>query len=380
MIADRTQASPPAYADKLMGQALELARERLGSVSPRPAVGAVLARGDRVVAAVSTEPGSGRHAERAAIEMAGDETRGSDLYVTLEPCAHYGDTPPCSTAIIEAGVSRVFAAVADPNPESGDGFGELAAAGISVHIGLSGHEATSIYQGFFKWVETRRPYVTAKWAMSLDGKIATSSGESRYISGEGSRQTVHRMRKESDAILVGIGTVLADDPLLTCRLHVGAEFQPLRVVLDGMARTPPDAAMLARSTPGNTLIVVGDQAPADRIDGLRQVGAEVLSSTKSTRISLADLFNELGNRGIVNIMAEGGGTVLGSLFDSGLVDRADVFIAPIVLGGSAAPGPVAGNGFAKLADAAKFEQFHSSPSGDDSHISAVLRKYGPSPS
>ncbi len=357
---------------------MELARERLGSVSPRPTVGAVLARGSRVVAAASTEPGSGLHAERAAIEIAGDEARGADLYVTLEPCAHYGKTPPCSKAIIDARVSRVFAAVADPNPESGDGFRELAEAGIDVQVGLLAEDATSIYQGFFKWIETGRPYVTAKWAMSLDGKIATSSGESKYISGEQSRHTVHRMRKEADAILVGIGTVLADDPLLTCRLPVGAEFQPLRIVLDGSARTPANAAMLARSTPGKTLIIVADRAPPDRIDGLRQAGAEVLALPNSIRISIADLLDELGKRGIVNLLAEGGGTVLGSLFESGLVDQVDVFVAPIILGGSTAPGPVAGNGLASLEDTGKFDRFSVSQSGDDSHISAVLRTYGPS--
>ena len=365
-------------ADRFMARALELARARLGSVSPRPAVGAALVKGDRIVAAASTEPGSGRHAERAAIEMAGDGARGSDLFVTLEPCAHYGNTPPCSRFIIDAGVSRVFAAVADPNPESGDGFGELAQAGIDVQVGMSAFEAAPIYQGFFKWIETRRPYVTAKWAMSLDGKIATRSGDSRYISGEQSRNAVHTMRKETDAILAGVGTVLADDPLLTCRLSsAGAEFQPLRVVLDSSARTPASARMLERSTPGETLIVVSEQAPADRIERLEHAGAEVLTFSGSKAISLSDLLDELGRRGVLNLLVEGGGAVFGSFFDSGLVDRVEAFVAPTVLGGAAAPGPVAGKGLASLADAGKFQRLGISQSGDDSHVSAVFRTYGP---
>ena len=364
--------------DRFMARALELARARLGSVSPRPAVGAVLVKGNRIVAAAGTEPGSGRHAERAAIEMAGGDARGCDLYVTLEPCTHYGNTPPCSRLIIDAGVSRVFAAIADPNPESGDGFGELNKAGIDLHVGISAAEAVPIYQGFFKWIETRRPYVTAKWAMSLDGKIATRSGDSRYISGEQSRKAVHAMRKETDAILVGVGTALADDPLLTCRLSsVGDEFQPLRVVLDSSARTPANARMLAASTPGKTLIAVSERAPVDRVERLRQAGAEVLALPGANGISLSDLLDELGRRGILNLLVEGGGAVLGSFFDVGLVDRVEAFVAPTVLGGAAAPGPVAGEGLASLAEAGEFQRLDISRSGADSHISVVFHTYGP---
>ena len=361
-----------------MSRALELARARLGSVSPRPAVGAVLVKGDRIVAAAGTEPGQGRHAERAAIEMAGDHAHGCDLFVTLEPCAHYGNTPPCSRLIIDAEIARVFAAVADPNPESGDGFGELAQAGIEVDVGISAASAAEIYQGFFKWIETRRPYVTAKWAMSLDGKIATRSGDSRYISGERSREMVHTMRKETDAILVGVGTALADDPLLTCRLpSVGDEFQPLRIVLDSSARTPANAGMLAASTPGKTLIAVSKRTSADRVEHLRQTGAEVATLPGANGISLSDLLDELGRRGILNLLVEGGGTVLGSFFDAGLVDRVETFVAPKVLGGAAAPGPVAGEGLASLAEAGKLQRVYISQSGADSHISAVFSTYGP---
>ncbi|MCY3802007.1 MAG: bifunctional diaminohydroxyphosphoribosylaminopyrimidine deaminase/5-amino-6-(5-phosphoribosylamino)uracil reductase RibD [Chloroflexi bacterium] len=364
--------------DRFMARALELAGARLGSVSPKPAVGAVLVKGDRIVAAAGTEPGSGRHAERAAIDTAGGDARGCDLFVTLEPCTHYGNTPPCSRLVIDAGIARVFAAVADPNPESGDGFGELAQAGIEVEVGISATEAVEIYQGFFKWIETRRPYVTAKWAMSLDGKIATRSGDSRYISGEQSRQAVHTMRKETDAILVGVGTALVDDPLLTCRLpSVGAEFQPLRVVLDSSARTPPNAGMLAASTPGKTLIAVSERAPADRVEHLRHTGAEVAILPGGNGISLSDLLDELGRRGILNLLVEGGGTVLGSFFDAGLVDRVETFVAPKVLGGAAAPGPVAGEGLASLAEAGEFQSVDISQSGTDSHIAAVIRTYGP---
>ncbi len=375
--ASRPNASVPDHALQLMARAREIARDRLGGVSPRPAVGAVVARESTVLGAAGTEAGNGRHAERAALDLAGDDARGADLYVTLEPCAHHGSTPPCADAIVEAGISRVYIGTRDPNPASGDGVASLEQSGVEVHEDVSSNEGSAINQGFFKWIATGRPYVTAKWAMSLDGKIATRSGDSKYISGSESRQITHRLRKETDAICVGIDTVIVDDPLLTCRLPVDDEFQPLRVVLDSAARMPPAATMLAEPSGAGVLVVASATAPDGSVEALRDSGAEVMLVPDSGPRDIGAVLDALGRRGILNLLVEGGGAVLGSFFDLRLVDRVEAFIAPIVLGGLEAPGPVGGVGSEMLADAFLLTDSATSISGDDIRFSGVLREYGP---
>ena len=233
-----------------MRRALALAEAQLGQVSPLPAVGAVVVGDGEIVGEGATAAPPGLHAERRALAAAGDATRGADLYVTLEPCAHQGATPPCTEAIIAAGIVRVFVAVRDPNPVATGGVEGLRGAGIEVEIGMGGDVAAEMHQGFFTWTERRRPYVTAKWAMSRDGRLAGTGGQRQRISGMESWRRVHGMRRRADAIMVGSGTVLADDPRLTCRLDGYAGKQPLRVVLDRRLRTPVSAAMLGAEVSG----------------------------------------------------------------------------------------------------------------------------------
>lgn len=338
----------------MMDLALELARSGLGRVAPNPAVGAVLVRDGQIVGRGVTQPPPGPHAEIVALKEAGELARGADLYVTLEPCAHHGRTPPCVDAIIAAGVRRVVAACGDPFPQvDGEGFARLRAAGIEVELGPGADEAVEMLGGFISRVQTGRPRTTAKYAMTLDGRIATRTGHSRWVSGPESRLDVHVHRDRCDAILVGVGTMLADDPQLTTRLPdrltgYGGPHHPLRVILDRRARTPATARMLGLDTPGETLIVAGSSADPDRVAMLRRCGAEVALLDDPTPLAALEL---LGERGINDLLIEGGGTVLGAFFDAGLVDRLTVYIAPSVAGGTGAPSPVGGIGVATMPQA-----------------------------
>lgn len=336
---------------ELMALALDQARIALGRVAPNPAVGAVLVRDGRVVGLGATQSPPGPHAEIVALRAAGDLAQGADLYVTLEPCSHHGRTPPCADAIIAAGVRRVVAATGDPHPlVDGGGFAKLRAAGVQVEVGLREDEALEIIGGFVTRVKIGRPRTTAKYAMTLDGKIATRTGHSRWVSGPESRQDVHIRRDHSDAILAGIGTLLADDPQLTTRLPddlagYGGPHHPLRVVLDSQARTPVTARMLASETPGDTIIFASEQAPPERVAALRGAGAEVVVFQQ---VSAGAVLQCLGERGINDLLIEGGGTVLGAFFDAGLVDRVCVYVAPTIVGGAGAASPVGGEGAATM--------------------------------
>ncbi|CAN5318120.1 bifunctional diaminohydroxyphosphoribosylaminopyrimidine deaminase/5-amino-6-(5-phosphoribosylamino)uracil reductase RibD [soil metagenome] len=353
---------------QLMTLALERARTALGRVAPNPAVGAVLVRDGQIIGLGATQPPPGPHAESVALRNAGELARGADLYVTLEPCSHHGRTPPCAGAIIAAGVRRVIAATGDPHPlVNGGGIAKLRAAGIQVEVGLRADEALEIIGGFVTRVKTSRPRTTAKYAMTLDGRIATHTGHSRWVSGPESRQDVHIRRDRSDAILIGIGTLLADDPQLTTRLPddltgYGGPHHPLRIVLDNQARMPVNARMLAPETPGHTVIFVAEQAPADRVDALRQAGAEVVQLEE---VNAETVLLCLGERGINDLLIEGGGTVLGAFFDAGLVDRVCIYIAPSIVGGTGAASPVGGEGVATMPASWKIVDRTATTLGDD---------------
>ena len=334
-------------------RALTLARQALGSTSPNPAVGAVIARDGVIVGEGYTLPPGQRHAEIGALEQAGDRAKGATLYTTLEPCCHYGRTPPCIDAIIAAGIRRVVAAAIDPNPQvAGQGIATLQAAGIEATISeIDG--VTELYEAFAKHIITGLPFVTAKFAMSLDGKIATYSGDSQWITGPLARERVQQLRRESDAIMVGINTLLADDPLLTARCESGQPrpIQPLRIVLDSHCRTPPAARLLKE--PGRTLIATSTDAPPDAAKRLQKAGAEVLTLPVDAAgmVAIDQLLAELGRRGIVSLMVEGGGVTLGTLFDTALVDKVYVFIALVIIGGRQAASPIAGHGVARMSEA-----------------------------
>jgi diaminohydroxyphosphoribosylaminopyrimidine deaminase/5-amino-6-(5-phosphoribosylamino)uracil reductase len=340
-----------------MEQALALARLALGQVSPNPAVGAVVVKDDVVVGQGYTQPPGSSHAEIVALAQAGEEARGSTMYVTLEPCCHYGRTPPCSRAIIAAGVGEVHMAMIDPNPlVSGRGREELESEGIKTFVGEHEMEAGDINEAYVKFITTGMPFVTVKFAMSLDGKIATSSGDSRWISSDEARQYAHTLRCASDAIMAGANTVLVDDPHLTIRCGSGrggtTRKQPLRVIVDGRGRTPLTARMFRE--PGETLVALGRQAEPGEKAAFARAGAELMevSATEGV-IDLEKLFRILAGRGITSVLVEGGGILIGSLFDSGLVDKVVTFIALIIIGGEKAKSAVAGKGVDKVVDSFK---------------------------
>lgn len=350
---------------QFMRMALALAGEGEGRVEPNPMVGAVIVKDGRVIGAGYHRRFGGPHAEVEALRSCRRSPRGATCYVTLEPCCHWGKTPPCTDALIAAGVRRVVAAVRDPFPAvRGGGFRTLRAAGVEVAVGLLRDDALRQNAPFFKLQRCGRPWVILKWAQSLDGRIATRSGDSKWISSPASRRAAHRLRGRVDAIIVGIGTVLADDPQLTCRLGPRLRVAT-RVVLDASARTPTTAALVrsARRTP--TLIAVGTTAPASRVRRLERAGCEVLGVAGSTDlVALPMLLDELGRRRMTNVLVEGGSAVLGAFVDAGLADEAIVFVAPRIVGGAAAPGALGGAGAVDMAHLPRIggvERFESGP-------------------
>ncbi len=347
-----------------MRRALSLARRALGSSSPNPAVGAVIVNDGAVVGEGWTEPPGGRHAEVVALKQAGDAARGGILYVTLEPCNHHGRTPPCVDAILDAGISEAHIAIADPNPSvTGGGAARLRGAGVQVAIGERQREASTLLEAYLKWVETGRPFVTAKFAMSLDGKIATRSGDSKWITGDRARWHVHELRAVSDAVMVGINTVLADDPLLTARGRRGKplERQPLRVVVDSRGRLPDGARMLGQ--PGPVLV-------ATVTDRESFANAEVATLRSANGgVDLDGLLEHLGGqREVTSVLVEGGKTLLGTLFDLGLVDKVVAFVAPTIIGGDEAPTAVGGRGVDTMSDVLKLERTRVRRLGRDTAI------------
>ncbi len=340
-----------------MQRALELARQALGTASPNPSVGAVLVRDGSIVGEGVTQPSGGPHAEAVAIAQAGERARGAALYVTLEPCNIHGRTPPCVPAIVEAGVAEVHAATLDPNPRiDGRGAADLEAAGVRVSVGEEAAAAQRLMECHFRWITTGTPFVTAKYAMSLDGKIATAAGDSRWISGAASRRRAHWMRATSDAIMAGVGTAARDDPQLTARDEEDRPLgrQPLRVVVDSRGRLPSDARLLR--SPGRTLVAVAD-APPEREAALRDAGAEVVAfSGGDGRVDLRALLAHLGGREVTGLLVEGGGTLLASLFRERLVDKVCAFVAPVLVGGRDAPTPWDGDGAATIAEALRLER------------------------
>ena len=352
-----------------MQRALALARQALGNTSPNPAVGAVIVRDGVIVGEGHTQPAGGWHAEVMALKQAGEAARGATMYVSLEPCCHYGRTPPCSQAIIAAGIAEVHLAAIDPNPlVSGRGKAELEAAGIKTHAGEHEEEALELNEAYCKFITTRLPFVVAKFAMSLDGKIATKTGDSQWITGEEARRYARSLRRTADAIMVGIKTILCDDPQLTAREDADANVsdgrQPLRVVVDSNGRTPPSARIF--QMPGKTLIAATASIEPARERELREAGAEVLRlPAKRGRVDLLELLKALGQREITSVVVEGGGTLLGSLFDQKLVDRVYAFVAPVIIGGSGAVTAVEGRGVSKMTEALRLRRPKVERLGDD---------------
>lgn len=326
----------PAVDVQYMQQALELARGGLGFVSPNPLVGCVLVKDGAVVGRGYHQRFGGPHAEVHALHEAGPQARGAVLYVNLEPCSHMGKTPPCADAVIQAGISRVVVALRDPNPlVAGTGLARLAAAGIVVTVGVCEAAAYKLNEAFIKFITTRRPFVTLKSAITLDGKIATRTGASRWITGELARQEGHRLRHAADAILVGIGTVLQDDPQLTTRLPDQQGANPLRVIVDSTLRVPRQAQVTDVTSDRCTLIVTTARAPVAYSEALRARGVEVvyLPAYDDGRVDLEALLRYLGERGVASVLVEGGATLSATLLRRRLIDKVLLFVAPKIIGG-----------------------------------------------
>jgi diaminohydroxyphosphoribosylaminopyrimidine deaminase/5-amino-6-(5-phosphoribosylamino)uracil reductase len=352
-------------ATDFMSRALALAWTAPEPTSPNPTVGAVAVADGEIIGEGVTEPPPGRHAEIVALEQAGERARGATLYVTLEPCRHFGRTPPCTDAIKAVGIAEVHYSVADPGEKSGGGHAVLEGAGVRVTVGEGEAEARRINEAFFKHRETGLPFVIAKFAASLDGRIAAASGDSRWVSGEEAREWSHRLRTRIDAIICGSETIIIDDPLLTARpAGCDAARQPLRVIADSRGRVPPMARVFTGAA--LTLVATTEAAPSAWRASLQAVGAEIIAlPTDGERVDLLALLQELARRDVVTALIEGGGVLLGGFFDRGLVDKVHAVIAPIIVGAADAPGAIAGRGAYRMADALRMRDITVERLGED---------------
>jgi diaminohydroxyphosphoribosylaminopyrimidine deaminase/5-amino-6-(5-phosphoribosylamino)uracil reductase len=354
-----------------MRLALAEAEKGRGAVEPNPMVGAVVVRDGGAVGVGHHGQFGGPHAEVFALARAGESARGATLYVSLEPCCHHGKTPPCTDQILAAGIARVVAAMRDPFPRvAGGGVAALEAAGVDVEVGCEADAARELNAPYLKRLTTGRPFVIAKWAMTLDGKTAVASGDSRWISSEESRRRVHDLRGRMDAILVGIGTVEADDPRLTARPP--GPRRPMRVVLDGAARLSLESLLVRTAREVPVLVAVSVEAPADRRERLEAAGCEVVVVPGGRPVPIGPLLDELGRRGLTNVLVEGGGRVLGAFLDEGHVDAVEVFVAPILEGGDHARTAIRGAGRELMKDAGRLRSVAIERVGDDVHIRGRL--------
>ncbi|EAX48596.1 riboflavin biosynthesis protein RibD [Thermosinus carboxydivorans Nor1] len=360
--------------ESYMRRALALARRAEGQTSPNPMVGAVIVKDGTIVGEGWHHRAGTPHAEIHAINQAGDLAKDATLYVTLEPCSHYGRTGPCVQAIVQAGITRVVAAMTDPNPlVAGQGFKFLRENGVEVIEGVLATEAAQLNEVFIKWITTKMPFGILKTAMSLDGKIATYTGHSRWITGLPARTRVHEWRSKYDAILVGVGTVVADNPELTARLIPNGK-NPLRIVADSLARTPLNAKIVTDGK-APTIIAVTPEAPSDRIAALKASGAEVIQVARGPDgIDLRSLFAYLGSRSVTSVMIEGGGALGASALAANVVDKVYWFIAPKIIGGRSAPGPIGGMGAEYLEQAVELENTAIECVGEDFLVTAYIKK------
>lgn len=346
-----------------MRRALMLARRGEGRVSPNPMVGCVIVKEGRVIGEGWHEKCGGPHAERAALAACAESPQGGTLYVTLEPCCHWGRTPPCTDAIMENRLARVVVGCLDANPlVAGNGVQTLRTAGVAVATGVLEADCKKLNEVFFHFIQNQTPFVTLKYAMTLDGKLAAHTGDSKWVTGETARAHVHRTRNRLSAIMVGLGTVLQDDPLLTCRMEGGRD--PVRIVCDSRLRIPPDCR-LVRSARVSPLLIAAAERNA-RAEALERAGAEILlCNAVNGRVDLADLMRRLGARKIDSVLLEGGAALHFAALEAGIVHKVQAYIAPKLIGGAGAKSPVGGQGFAKMADALPLRHMTVIPLGED---------------
>jgi diaminohydroxyphosphoribosylaminopyrimidine deaminase / 5-amino-6-(5-phosphoribosylamino)uracil reductase len=366
---EKKEANMVRSDEQYMRMALEIAKAGIGQTSPNPVVGAVVVKDGEVVGLGAHLKAGEPHAEVHAVRMAGEKAKGATVYVTLEPCSHYGKTPPCADLLIETGVRRVVIATTDPNPlVAGKGIEKLQKAGIEVQLGVLKEEADELNRVFFHYIATKTPFVTLKYASSLDGKIATSTGESKWITSEAAREDVHRYRALHDAILVGVNTVIADNPSLTVRLVEGGK-NPIRIVLDTHLRTPLDANVI-RDGAAETWIVVGSEASEKKKRQYEKEYVKVISMDKPY-IDIKELLRVLGGKRITSLFVEGGSHVHDSFIRAGAVNEIVAYFAPKIIGGKQAPTPIGGVGFANMAEVMELQIRQVERIGPDIKIVAI---------
>lgn len=358
-----------------MRRAIELAQKGEGYTKPNPLVGAVIVKDNKIIGEGYHQLYGGPHAEVNAFRNALEDVKGGKMYVTLEPCSHYGKTPPCALAIVENGIEEVVIGMKDPNPlVAGRGISILEEAGIKVTCGVLEEEVRELNEIFIKYITTKLPFVIMKTAMTLDGKIAAYTGDSKWITNELSRQYVHKIRNKVSAIMVGIGTVLADDPMLTTRLEDKEGADPIRVIVDSSGRIPLEAKVLNIDSEAKTIIAVTEKASKEKIKMIEDKGAEVLIiPEKNNKVDLKYLMKKLGERDIDSILLEGGSTLNYSVLDEGIVDKVISFIAPKIIGGEKAKTPVGGEGREYMRDAIALKNIKVSTFGEDVVIEGRIK-------
>ena len=363
--------------EKLMREALRLAKKGMGRTSPNPVVGAVIVRDGKIIASGYHKRAGDNHAEVEALAKMRGRAREDDvLYVTLEPCNHHGSTPPCTQAILKKGLKKVVMGMGDPNPEvTGGGCEFLAQKGVEVKSGILESECRKLNESFTKFVLTGRPYVVAKSAMTLDGWVATSSGHSQWVTNEMSRQFVHQLRNRLDGVMVGVGTVLADDPSLTTRLKRGRGRDPVRIIVDTHLRTPEGAKVLNSESSSETLMVVGPDVSPEHLRRVEREGVSIVTCpTKEGRIDLGVLLDLLGGMDMTSILVEGGSAIMGSLINEGLIDKFYIFKAPKILGGHDGMPMASGSGPQKMDAALRLNDIKVRRFGDDVLIEGYVEK------
>ncbi len=359
-----------------MKRAIELAQKGIGYTSPNPLVGAVIVKNNRIIGEGYHEIYGGPHAEVNAFKNAEEDVEGATMYVTLEPCSHYGKTPPCAKAIVERKISKVVIGMMDPNPiVAGRGIKILEENGIEVITGILEEEVRKLNEIFIKYITTKRPFCILKTAMTLDGKIATSTGNSMWITNEVSRNYVHEIRHRVSGIMVGVGTVLADNPKLTTRLHNKEGKNPTRIIVDTTGKTPLDSNVLDISSKARTIIATTEKANTEIIENMKAKGAEIIiTPLRNNRIDLNFLMKKLGESGIDSVLVEGGSTLNYSALEEGIIDKVISFIAPKIIGGELAKTPVGGEGIKYVKDAILLDNIQITRFNEDIMIEGYLRK------
>jgi diaminohydroxyphosphoribosylaminopyrimidine deaminase / 5-amino-6-(5-phosphoribosylamino)uracil reductase len=361
---------------KFMKRALELAQKGVGYTKPNPLVGAVIVRDGKIIGEGHHEICGSHHAEVNAFKNAIEDVSGATLYITLEPCSHYGRTPPCANAIVEKGIKKVVVGLLDPNPlVAGKGIKILENNGIEVFTGILEDEGKKLNEIFLKYITTKLPFGILKTAMTLDGKIASAIGDSKWITNESSRQYVHELRHQVSGIMVGIGTILTDDPELTTRLKNRVGVDPIRIIVDSTAKIPLSSKVLNLDSSAKTIVATTEKADKQKLDAVRDKGADIIiTPLKNNKVDLSYLMQQLGQQEIDSVLIEGGGALNFSALEEGIVDKVISFIAPKIIGGAASKTPVGGDGISYIKNAIQLENIQISRFQEDIMIEAYLRK------